>query len=62
MMLQQTAWDLSDEDGVYIHFHTTWSLFNLRCLQVHTKTTEKWIRELLFADDLLLAQSQIYNK
>ena len=50
MMLQQTAEDHSNEDGIYIHSCTDGSLFNLGPLQAHTKTTEKLIRELLFAD------------
>ena len=42
MMLQQVTEDLVDKDsGVYIRFRTDGSLFNLRPLQAHTKTTEK---------------------
>ena len=40
--------------GVYIRFRTDGSLFNLRRLQAHTKTTEKLIQEHLFADDAAL--------
>ncbi|KAI8495016.1 hypothetical protein Bbelb_270020 [Branchiostoma belcheri] len=50
MMLQQATEDLGDEDGIYIRYRTDGSLFNLRCLQAHTKTLEQLIRELLFAD------------
>ena len=49
MMLQQVT-----EDDIYICFRTVGNLFNLRCLQAHTKTNEKLIRELLFADDAAL--------
>ena len=35
-------------------FHTDGSLFNLRCLQAHTKTKKKLTRSLLSADDAAL--------
>ncbi|CAM4726631.1 unnamed protein product [Leuciscus chuanchicus] len=54
MMLQQTKEDLDDADGAYIRFCFDGSVFNLRCLQAHTKTMELLIRELLFADDAAL--------
>ena len=54
MILQHVTEDLDDNDGVYIRFRTHGSLFNLRRLQAHTKTKEKLIRELLFADDAAL--------
>jgi exonuclease III len=50
-MLQKATEDLDDEDGIYIRFRTDGNLFNLRRLQAHTKTLEKLISELLFADD-----------
>ena len=50
MMLQQTAEDLDNEDGVYVYFHTNECLFILRWLQPLTKTTKKLIRALLIAD------------
>ena len=53
-MLQHVIEDLDDKDGVYIRFRTDGSLYNLRRLQAHTKTKEKLIRELLFADDAAL--------
>ena len=49
-MLQKATEDLDDEDGIYIRFRTDGNLFNLRRLQAHTKTFEKLISELLFAD------------
>ena len=59
MMLQQVTEDLNDMDGVYIRVRTDGSLFNLRCLQAHTKSKKKLIRELLFADDAaLIAQTE----
>lgn len=54
MMLQQVTEDLDDTDGVYFRFCLDGSVFNLRRLQAHTKTMEKLIRELLFADDAAL--------
>ena len=50
MMLKKMTENLDDDDGVYIHFRTDGSLFNLRRLQAHTKTKEQLIIELLFAE------------
>ena len=41
-------------DGIYIHFRTDGSLFNLRRLLADTKTIEELITEQLFADDCVL--------
>ena len=49
IMLRETKEDLPD--GIYIHFRTDGSPFNLRRLLARTKTTEELITELLFADD-----------
>ena len=46
--------NIDDKDGVYIRFRTDCSLFNLRRLLAHTKSKEKLVRELLFADDAAL--------
>ncbi|XP_076061594.1 uncharacterized protein LOC143037342 [Oratosquilla oratoria] len=54
MMLKQAAKDLDDEDGVYVRYRLDGSLFNLRRLQAHTKTQERLIQDLLFADDAAL--------
>ena len=54
MMLKQVNEDLEDEDGVYVRYRLGGSLFNLRRLQAHTKTHERLIRDLLFADDAAL--------
>ncbi|XP_069759741.1 uncharacterized protein [Narcine bancroftii] len=54
MMLNQAMKDLNNEDAVYIRYRTDGSLFNVRRLQAHTKTQEKLVRELLFADDAAL--------
>ena len=48
-MLLEAKEDLPD--GIYIHFRTDGSLFNLRRLPAHMKTIEELITELLFADD-----------
>ena len=53
-MLKQATDDLEDEDFVYIRYHLDGSLFNLRRLQAHTKTYERLIMDLLFADDAAL--------
>ena len=50
MILRQAAEDLEDKDCIYICFCTNGNLFNLKHLQTHTKTLEKMIIELLFAD------------
>ena len=52
MMLHQAKEDI--QDGIYIRFRSDGSLFNLRRLLAHTKTTEQLITELLFADDCAL--------
>ena len=54
MMLKQVNEDLEDEDGVYGRYRLDGSLFNLRRPQAHTKTHERLIRDLLFADDAAL--------
>ena len=51
-MLREAKEDLPD--GIYIHFRTDGSLFNLRRLLARTKTIEEHITELLFADDCAL--------
>ena len=51
--------DLEDEDGMYVSYRLDGSLFNLQRLQAHTKTHERLIWDLLFADDAaLLAQTE----
>ena len=52
IMLREANEDLPD--GIYIHFRTDGSLFNLRRLLARTKTIEELITELLFADDCAL--------
>ncbi|GFO50142.1 RNA-directed DNA polymerase from mobile element jockey [Plakobranchus ocellatus] len=54
MMLKQANENCEDEDGIYIRYRLDGSLFNLRRLQAHTKTNERLIRDLLFADDAAL--------
>ena len=51
-MLREEKEDLLD--GIYIHFRTDGSLFNLRRLLARTKTIEELITELLFANDCTL--------
>ena len=51
-MLHEAKEDLPD--GIYIHFRTDGSLFNLWRLLAHTKTIEELISELLFADNCAL--------
>ena len=52
IMLLEAKEDLPD--GIYIHFRTDGSLFNLRRLPAHMKTIEELITELPFADDCAL--------
>ena len=54
MMLKQATADLEDDEGVYVRYRLNGSLFNLRRLQAHTKTQERLIQNLLFADDAAL--------
>ena len=54
MMVRQATEELDDEDGVYVRYRLDGSLFNLRRLQAHTKTQERLIQDLLFADDAAL--------
>ena len=54
MMLKQATVDLDDDEGVYVRYRLHGSLFNLRRLQAHTKTQERLIQNLLFADDAAL--------
>ena len=53
-MLRQATMNIDNKDGVYIHFCTDNSLFNLRQLQHPSKMTEQLVRELLFIDDAVL--------
>ena len=52
IMLREAKDDLPD--GIYIRFRTDGSVFNLRRLLARTKTIDKLITELLFADDCAL--------
>ena len=54
MMLKRAIKNLDVDDGTYIRFRMDGSLFNLQRLQANTKTQERLIRELLFADDAAL--------
>jgi len=57
MMLREAKEGL--EDGVYIRFRTDGSVFNLRRLLSLTKTHERLVVDLLFADDCaLIAHTQ----
>ncbi|GFS09928.1 low-density lipoprotein receptor-related protein [Elysia marginata] len=50
-MIERATEDLAPEDGVYVRYRLDGSLLKLRRLQAHTKTQERLIRDLLFADD-----------
>lgn len=54
MLIKQATEDLDDEDGVYVRYRLDGRHFNLRRLQAHSKTQERLIRDLLFADDAAL--------
>ena len=54
MMLKQATVDLDNDEEVYVRYRLHGSLFNLRRLQAHTKTQERLIQKLLFADDAAL--------
>ena len=54
MMLKQVIEDMGEDDGVYVRYRLDGSLFNLRRLQAHTRTNERLIRDLLFAEDAAL--------
>ena len=54
MMLKRATKDLDENDSLYIWYRTDGSLFNLRRLQAHTKTSQLPLRELVFADDAAL--------
>ena len=54
MTLKQSTVDLNDDEGVYVRYRLDSSLFNVRRFQAHTKTQERLIQDLLFADDAAL--------
>ena len=54
MVVKQVTDDLDDENLVYVGYQMDGSLFNLRRLQIHTKTKERLSRILLFVDDAAL--------
>ena len=53
-MLKQVNEDLEDEDDVYVKYRLDGGLFNLWRLQARTKTHERLIRDLFFADNAAL--------
>ena len=55
MMLKQVTDDLDDEDRVHVRHCMDGSLFNLRRLQAHTRTQKRLNKDLLFADDAVIA-------
>ena len=54
MMLKQATTDLDEDEGVYVRYRLNGSLLNLSRLQAHSKTQERLIQNLLFADDAAL--------
>ena len=53
-MLPKYAFD-SSQDGIYMHTRTDGKLFNFAHLRTKTKVSLILIREMLFADDAVLA-------
>ena len=49
-MLKQATEDFDNKEGVYVRYCLDSSLFNLQCLKAHTKTQERLIQDLLFAN------------
>ena len=54
MVLNQAMGGLDNKDAVYIRYRPDGNLFDLRRLKARTKTTDRIIRDLLFADDAAL--------
>ncbi|KAK2553508.1 hypothetical protein P5673_024992 [Acropora cervicornis] len=60
MMLKHATVGSDDEEGLYVRYRLNGSLLNLGRLQAHTKSHERLIRNLLFADDAaLVAHTEI---